>query len=61
MKTLWQATASNYCAGFVERDGVVVEAAPILKGWVGRPLGLLGLWLAHTGATLVAVSKLEPR
>ena len=33
---MYEITAPHYCAGLIVKDGVVVEAAPILRWAIGK-------------------------
>lgn len=54
---LWQATLPHLCAGvLVNRDGVIVRAAPILAWSLGKPLTTLASWIKPKGGTLTQVT-----
>jgi hypothetical protein len=36
MNKLYQITSSYFCAGIIVNDGVIVQAAPILKWSIGH-------------------------
>ena len=46
--TLCQSTFGNVCAGAIIRNGVVIQAAPILRRFVGQPAYNLWRWVVHS-------------
>lgn len=55
VSNLWQITAPHFCAGVIERGGMIVEAAPILRWAVGQPYLKLGVYCKRKGWKMVIV------
>lgn len=57
---LVRVTVPHFCAGIVVRDEVVVEAAPILKWAIGKPLEEVARWaLRKKGGSVEVVRRSE--
>lgn len=46
---LFQVTTGYFCAGIVVKNGRVVEAAPILRWSIGKPIGAVVAWAESKG------------
>lgn len=54
---LYQVDTGYYCAGIVVRDGVVVEAAPVLRWALGKSLDVVSRWVNGKGAKIVLLEE----
>lgn len=45
--TLCQITFGSICAGVVIRNGIVIQAAPVLRRFVGQPSESLWRWVVR--------------
>lgn len=45
----WRVVTPYYVAAVIERDGIVVQAAPILKWAKGQPLAKVIAWCEKKG------------
>lgn len=54
--TIWQVTAPHFCAGVIERGGIIIEAAPILRWAISEPLAKFGLYCQRKGWQMERVS-----
>ena len=53
---LWQVTAPHYVAGLIEaQDGVIINAAPIIKWAAGNNIRWFKWWCAKKGYRLEVV------
>jgi hypothetical protein len=55
--TLYQATTRYFCCGLEAENGCVVNAAPIIRWMVGKPLADVENWLRRKGGKLEKVSE----
>ena len=54
--TLYQAKTSYFCAGFeVDINGIIRNAAPIIKWVVGKPLSFFRWWVTMKSGSIVEV------
>jgi hypothetical protein len=59
--SLWQIDTGYLCAGIISHDGLVVEAAPILKWTVGKRINIVRSWVnsRHGKLILVPLDKVQ--
>jgi hypothetical protein len=55
MSDLYRVTLSYACYGVVVRDGQIIEAAPIARWSVGKPLAQFAAWVRKKGGKLEVV------
>lgn len=55
MDDLVQVTAPHFCAGIILRDGIVIDAAPILGWTMGKDRAYLSRYFASKGWKAVFV------
>jgi hypothetical protein len=53
---LYRVVLPYFVAGVIVRMGVVVEAAPILRGAVGKKLSDLETWVRKKGGNLCSIA-----
>jgi hypothetical protein len=58
-RPMWEPRANwyyirgpNFTCGVVELDGIIVEAAPILRRFLKQPLGNLKRWIERLGGSV---------
>ena len=57
---LIQVCSPYVTAGIVVKDGLITDAAPILrKAWLGRPFGSLQAWARREGWEIIVVEEMN--
>jgi hypothetical protein len=57
---LYRVTTDKFVAGCVVKEGRVVQAAPILRWAIGKPLEELRRQIEERGGTVAAVGPEQP-
>jgi hypothetical protein len=61
MTTLYQITLSYYCIGIEVSNRVVINAPPIARWMIGKPLAKIMPWLARKEAKIVVVDHYDDK